>query len=64
MVNSKNDIGIVEGNWTGSFEGGTSPLSWTGSGAILEEFNKTKVPVFYGQCFIYAGILTTSMHDL
>ena len=61
MVNSKNGTGIVEGNWSGKFSGGTSPLDWGGSGSIMEEFNQKKKSVRFGQCFVYAGVLTTCM---
>ena len=39
--------------------GGTAPSKWTGSGAILAEFNETETPVQFGQCWVFSGVLTT-----
>ena len=50
---------MLEGNWSGDYTGGTSPLEWTGSVAILEEFFKTKQPVSFGQCWVFSGVVTT-----
>ena len=47
MINEQDDDGILAGNWSGDYSGGTSPLKWTGSGEILAEFNKTKSPVLW-----------------
>ncbi|KAJ8303153.1 hypothetical protein KUTeg_019549, partial [Tegillarca granosa] len=59
IVNSIDDNGVLEGNWTSNYSGGTSPLHWGGSVAILEEYMETKKPVKYGQCFVFSGIVTT-----
>ena len=58
-TNVQDDNGILVGNWSGDYSGGTSPLEWTGSGAILAEFNKTKYPVSFGQCWVFSGVQTT-----
>ncbi|XP_077542339.1 annulin-like isoform X2 [Haemaphysalis longicornis] len=64
QVNSPNDEGVVEGNWTEKFSGGTAPTGWTGSASILQQFYKTKKPVKYGQCWVFAGVTTTVLRAL
>ncbi|KAH9361876.1 hypothetical protein HPB48_003715 [Haemaphysalis longicornis] len=64
VVNSPNDEGVVEGNWTEKFSGGTAPTGWTGSASILQQFYKTKKPVKYGQCWVFAGVTTTVLRAL
>ena len=54
-----NDGGILVGNWSGNYNGGTPPLAWTGSGAILEHFWRRKKPVLYAQCWVFGGVLTS-----
>ena len=53
------DQGILVGNWSGNYEGGKSPVSWTGSPAILQQYLETGLPVKYGQCWVFSGITTT-----
>lgn len=55
------DQGVLVGNWSGKYDGGTSPSKWTGSVAILEEYMKTKRSVKYGQCWVFSGVLTTGI---
>ncbi|KAL3860744.1 hypothetical protein ACJMK2_010819 [Sinanodonta woodiana] len=64
MVNSPDDSGVLAGNWSGNYAGGTSPLDWAGSVAILEEFYKTKCPVKFGQCWVFSGLVTTVCRTL
>ncbi|KAH3768652.1 hypothetical protein DPMN_169872 [Dreissena polymorpha] len=59
QVNSNDDGGVMAGNWSGKYTGGTSPLDWTGSVAILEQFYKTKTTVKFGQCWVFSGLVTT-----
>ncbi|XP_052818227.1 hemocyte protein-glutamine gamma-glutamyltransferase-like [Mya arenaria] len=59
LVNSSNGNGVLMGNWDGDYTGGTSPLEWTGSCAILEQYFRTKEPVRYGQCWVFSGVLTS-----
>nr|XP_022341996.1 hemocyte protein-glutamine gamma-glutamyltransferase-like isoform X1 [Crassostrea virginica] len=59
IVNFNQDNGVLVGNWSGDYSGGKSPSSWNGSVAILRQFVKTQRPVKWGQCFIFAGIVTT-----
>mmetsp|Transcript_13963 Transcript_13963/g.15429 ORF Transcript_13963/g.15429 Transcript_13963/m.15429 type:complete len:575 (+) Transcript_13963:1-1725(+) len=57
LVNSQDEGGILVGNWSGNYEGGEKPSSWTGSGPILEQFYVTENPVKYGQCWVFACVL-------
>uniref|UniRef100_A0A0B7A7F1 protein-glutamine gamma-glutamyltransferase n=1 Tax=Arion vulgaris TaxID=1028688 RepID=A0A0B7A7F1_9EUPU len=59
MVNGNDDGGILTGNWSGDYSGGSSPLSWTGSAAILDEFWRNRSPVRFGQCWVFSGVATT-----
>ncbi|XP_050397106.1 annulin [Patella vulgata] len=59
LVNAPDDGGVLVGNWSGDYKGGKPPLSWTGSAPILEEFYRTKMPVKFGQCWVFSGVLTT-----
>uniref|UniRef100_A0A2P2HW15 protein-glutamine gamma-glutamyltransferase n=1 Tax=Hirondellea gigas TaxID=1518452 RepID=A0A2P2HW15_9CRUS len=59
-VNASDDDGILEGNWSGDYSGGTPPFKWTGSVRILEEFIKQgHRPVKYGQCWVFSTVVTT-----
>ncbi|KAG9476013.1 protein-glutamine gamma-glutamyltransferase 4 [Eleutherodactylus coqui] len=64
LVNSNDDNGVLTGNWSGSYDAGCSPTSWTGSSAILQQFYKTKRPVLFGQCWVFSGVVTTVMRCL
>ncbi|KAK9534404.1 hypothetical protein VZT92_008253 [Zoarces viviparus] len=65
MINSPNDSGVVEGNWSGDYSAGTSPTVWSGSVEILKEYIKNNGnPVKYGQCWVFAGVFTTVLRCL
>nr|WVH01984.1 protein-glutamine gamma-glutamyltransferase K-like isoform X3 [Halisarca dujardinii] len=65
MVNANdNDGGILVGNWSGNYAPHTSPSSWSGSGAILEQFWRTKKSVMYAQCWVFGGTLTSVLRTL
>ncbi|NXD67019.1 TGM4 glutamyltransferase, partial [Eolophus roseicapillus] len=64
LVNANDDNGVLLGNWSGNYNKGTSPLDWIGSVSILQKYYKTKQPVLYGQCWVFAGVLTTVMRCL
>ncbi|XP_058143330.2 protein-glutamine gamma-glutamyltransferase 6 [Dasypus novemcinctus] len=65
MVNSNNDRGVVQGQWQGKYSGGTSPLHWRGSVAILQKWFKGRYkPVKYGQCWVFAGVMCTVLRCL
>ncbi|KAK9887114.1 hypothetical protein WA026_020561 [Henosepilachna vigintioctopunctata] len=60
MVNSNDeDGGILIGDWSGDYSDGTAPSAWTGSVAIMQEYLDTQEPVPYGQCWVFAGVVTT-----
>ncbi|KAM3619098.1 uncharacterized protein V6R79_002969 [Siganus canaliculatus] len=65
MINSPDDRGVLEGNWSGNYTSGTSPAFWSGSVEILKEYHKKKgTPVQYGQCWVFAGVFTTVLRCL
>ncbi|KFQ26560.1 Protein-glutamine gamma-glutamyltransferase 4, partial [Merops nubicus] len=64
LVNANDDNGVLLGNWSGNYKNGTSPMDWIGSVSILQQYYKTKKPVCYGQCWVFAGVLTTVMRCL
>ncbi|KFP26504.1 Protein-glutamine gamma-glutamyltransferase 4, partial [Colius striatus] len=64
LVNANDDRGVLMGNWSGEYRNGTSPLDWIGSVSILQQFYKTKLTVCFGQCWVFAGVLTTVMRCL
>ena len=64
LSNEQDDNGILVGNWSGDYSGGAPPTSWTGSGDIMKQFNATKEPVSFGQCWVFSGIQTTCEHFL
>ncbi|CAI9723145.1 hemocyte protein-glutamine gamma-glutamyltransferase-like isoform X1 [Octopus vulgaris] len=64
LINSSDDNGVLTGNWSGVYTGGKSPLAWTGSAAIFQEYFKTKRPVKFGQCWVFSGVLTTALRAL
>ena len=61
IVNSNdNDNGVLVGRWDGKYEDGKEPFKWSGSVKILEQYMNTGGrPVRYGQCWVFAGIMTT-----
>lgn len=60
QINSPDDNGVLEGNWSGNYLAGTSPTVWSGSVEILREYHKNNgIPVKYGQCWVFAGVFTT-----
>ncbi|KAJ8303349.1 hypothetical protein KUTeg_019745 [Tegillarca granosa] len=59
LINCQDDNGVLVGNWSNNYRGGTSPLKWKGSVAILEQFYTTKQPVNFGQCWVFSGVVTT-----
>ncbi|XP_018323650.1 hemocyte protein-glutamine gamma-glutamyltransferase-like [Agrilus planipennis] len=59
LVNSNDDDGILIGKWDGEYDDGTAPAAWSGSIEILQKFLDTQEPVGYGQCWVFAGVVTT-----
>ncbi|XP_013015508.1 protein-glutamine gamma-glutamyltransferase 4 isoform X2 [Cavia porcellus] len=64
MINSQNKDGVLVGNWTGEYQGGMAPYLWTGSVPILQRYYSTREPVSFGQCWVFAGVLTTVLRAL
>ncbi|XP_015263914.1 PREDICTED: protein-glutamine gamma-glutamyltransferase E-like [Gekko japonicus] len=65
MVNSNDDSGVLQGNWSGNYRGGQNPSSWTGSVDILRQWKASGYKaVKYGQCWVFAGVLTTVLRCL
>uniref|UniRef100_A0A182Q5M1 Transglutaminase-like domain-containing protein n=1 Tax=Anopheles farauti TaxID=69004 RepID=A0A182Q5M1_9DIPT len=58
-LNSASGFGVLQGNWSGNYENGTPPMSWSGSVKILQEFFETKETVQFGQCWVYSGLFAT-----
>uniref|UniRef100_A0A2K6U7L3 Protein-glutamine gamma-glutamyltransferase 4 n=1 Tax=Saimiri boliviensis boliviensis TaxID=39432 RepID=A0A2K6U7L3_SAIBB len=56
--------GVLLGNWSGDYKGGTAPYRWTGSTQILQQYHNTKQAVCFGQCWVFAGVLTTVLRAL
>ncbi|XP_072942893.1 hemocyte protein-glutamine gamma-glutamyltransferase-like [Epargyreus clarus] len=59
IVNSNDDGGVLVGRWDGEYEDGTAPSEWTGSVDILAQYLETQQEVPYGQCWVFAGVVTT-----
>ncbi|MBN3308027.1 F13A factor, partial [Amia calva] len=64
MINSRDDNGILEGNWSGDYTYGVSPTAWTGSVEILLNYSSAGVPVCYGQCWVFAAVFNTFLRCL
>ncbi|XP_014217645.1 annulin-like [Copidosoma floridanum] len=61
-INKQNDNGVLWGNWSErkeAYSDGKFPSHWVGSQKILQQYYQTKTPVKYGQCWVFAGVLTT-----
>ncbi|KAL5280423.1 F13A1 family protein [Megaselia abdita] len=59
VVNSPDDNCVLEGNWGKDFSKGKAPFYWLGSSQIIQDFYRTWSPVKYGQCWVFAGVVTT-----
>ncbi|XP_041984352.1 hemocyte protein-glutamine gamma-glutamyltransferase-like [Aricia agestis] len=59
IVNSNDDGGVLIGRWDGQYDDGTAPAEWTGSVDILAQYLETQAEVPYGQCWVFAGVVTT-----
>ncbi|XP_061122232.1 coagulation factor XIII A chain-like [Syngnathus typhle] len=64
LINSQDENGVVMGNWSENFSGGTAPTLWTGSVNILLQYANTGSPVRYGQCWVFAGVFNTFLRCL
>lgn len=64
MLNSRDDNGVLVGNWSGDYTYGVAPTSWTGSTDILLSYLNTRSPVCYAQCWVYAAVFNTFLRCL
>ncbi|MCI4387780.1 hypothetical protein PGIGA_G00078120 [Pangasianodon gigas] len=65
MVNSPDDQGVLAGNWSNNYVGGTAPTAWSGSVNILKQYHRSGgLPVKYGQCWVFSGVTTTVLRCL
>ena len=74
MANSPDDDGILRGRWDGDcgdgfldrLFGSTSknPSFWSGSDQIISRYADKPKPVEYGQCWVFAGLLTSLLQRL
>uniref|UniRef100_A0A7N8XN62 protein-glutamine gamma-glutamyltransferase n=1 Tax=Mastacembelus armatus TaxID=205130 RepID=A0A7N8XN62_9TELE len=64
MLNSRDDDGVLVGNWSGDYTYGVAPTSWTGSTEILLTYYKSRMPVCYAQCWVYAAVFNTFLRCL
>ncbi|XP_063816602.1 protein-glutamine gamma-glutamyltransferase E-like [Pseudophryne corroboree] len=65
MINSFDDEGVLEGNWSNKMSGGVDPQDWSGSVDILIKWRKGGYkPVKYGQCWVFAGVMCTVLRCL
>ena len=58
-MSNANSGGIIAGRWGGPYIGGEPPSHWTGSDEILSAYLTSGRSVKYGQCWVYAGLVTT-----
>ncbi|KAK6982720.1 protein-glutamine gamma-glutamyltransferase K [Biomphalaria glabrata] len=65
MTNSNDDDGVLVGRWTKTYpKGCTLPTDWTGSVKILNQFMSENKPVEFGQCWVFAGVITSLLRAL
>uniref|UniRef100_A0A8C2ZK43 protein-glutamine gamma-glutamyltransferase n=1 Tax=Cyclopterus lumpus TaxID=8103 RepID=A0A8C2ZK43_CYCLU len=64
MLNSRDDDGVLVGNWSGDYTYGVAPTSWTGSTDILLTYASSKMPVSFAQCWVYAAVFNTFLRCL
>ncbi|CAJ1085983.1 coagulation factor XIII A chain [Xyrichtys novacula] len=64
MLNSRDDDGVLVGNWSGDYTYGVAPTSWTGSTDILISYLRSKMPVCYAQCWVYAAVFNSFLRCL
>ncbi|TSN12217.1 Coagulation factor XIII A chain [Bagarius yarrelli] len=65
MLNSRDDDGVLVGNWSGDYLYGVAPTSWTGSVEILLDYaGSGGQSVGYAQCWVYAAVFNTFLRCL
>lgn len=55
---------MIIGKWGNFTKDEKHPSSWTNSGDILKQYFKTKSPVEYGQCWVFAHVLVSLYRTL
>ena len=55
--------GILMGNWRGDWSQDTDPSRWKASSEIFSRYLATGESVRYGQCWVFAGILTSLLRS-
>lgn len=63
-ANSFDNNGLLEGNWSGDYDGGVKPWKWNGSVKICRQYLATGKPVKFGQCWVFSGLVTSLMRCL
>uniref|UniRef100_A0A7M6DR73 PLAT domain-containing protein n=1 Tax=Clytia hemisphaerica TaxID=252671 RepID=A0A7M6DR73_9CNID len=64
-LNSFDNDGVLEGNWSGDYEGGKTPSFWTTTPSILQQYaDNGYEPVKYGQCWVFSAVTVTAMRFL
>ncbi|XP_022820875.1 annulin-like [Spodoptera litura] len=66
-INTEDDNGVIVGKWPKNglgtkpetYIGGNPPWTWDSSLNILQDYYKEKNPIKFGQCWVFAGLLTT-----
>ncbi|XP_064461837.1 hemocyte protein-glutamine gamma-glutamyltransferase-like [Ornithodoros turicata] len=58
VANYNDDYGVLVGSWD-DYSDGVSPLSWSSSISILNRYMNNGTAVKYGQCWVFAGLVTT-----
>ncbi|CAL8325749.1 unnamed protein product [Lota lota] len=64
MLNSRDDDGVLVGSWSGDYSYGVAPTSWTGSTNILLGYYRSRNPVRYAQCWVYAAVFNSFLRCL
>nr|XP_022335793.1 uncharacterized protein LOC111132291 [Crassostrea virginica] len=60
IINSNDDDGVLVGNWSGDYSGGTRPTGWMNSADILLQYSRNHgEAVKYGQCWVFSAVVTT-----
>ena len=52
---------VLRGRWDGYYRDGVEPTQWVGSEEIYRRWLRFGQPVRYGQCWVFAGLLTTML---
>jgi len=58
-LSTRINMELLEGNWSGKYEEGTSPSVWRDSASIFKDSIKANRATKFGQCWVFASLLTT-----